>query len=32
MAETLKARVTGLEPGFYVETLRRIAQGEIEFP
>lgn len=28
-AETLEARVTSLEPGFFVETLRRIAAGEI---
>lgn len=28
-AETLEARVTALEPGFFVETLRRIAAGEI---
>ena len=28
-AETLEARVTALEPAFYVETLRRIARGEI---
>ncbi|THD63019.1 phosphoribosylglycinamide formyltransferase [Phenylobacterium sp.] len=28
-AETLEARVTGLEPGFFVETLSRIAAGEI---
>ena len=28
-AEGLEARVTALEPQFYVETLRRIAQGEI---
>ncbi|HEY3951600.1 formyltransferase family protein [Phenylobacterium sp.] len=27
--ESLEARVTGLEPGFFVETLRRIAAGEI---
>jgi phosphoribosylglycinamide formyltransferase-1 len=27
--ETLEARVTGLEPAFFVETLRRIATGEI---
>jgi phosphoribosylglycinamide formyltransferase 1 len=31
-AESLQARVTGLEPAFYVETLRRIAQGEIALP
>jgi phosphoribosylglycinamide formyltransferase-1 len=28
-AETLEARVTGLEPAFFVETLGRIARGEI---
>jgi phosphoribosylglycinamide formyltransferase-1 len=28
-AETLEARVTALEPEFYVETLRRIAEGAI---
>lgn len=28
-AESLEARVTGLEPGFFVETLSRIARGEI---
>ena len=28
-AETLEARVTALEPGFFVDTLRRIAAGEI---
>jgi phosphoribosylglycinamide formyltransferase 1 len=27
--ESLEARVTGLEPGFFVETLCRIAEGEI---
>jgi phosphoribosylglycinamide formyltransferase-1 len=27
--ESLEARVTGLEPGFFVETLGRIAKGEI---
>jgi phosphoribosylglycinamide formyltransferase 1 len=27
--ESLEARITGLEPGFFVETLRRIARGEI---
>ena len=30
-AETLEARVTALEPAFFVETLRRIAGGEIVF-
>nr|MEA2796881.1 phosphoribosylglycinamide formyltransferase 1 [Phenylobacterium sp.] len=28
-AESLEARVTALEPGFFVETLGRIARGEI---
>ena len=28
-AAALEARVTSLEPGFYVETLRRIAEGAI---
>jgi phosphoribosylglycinamide formyltransferase-1 len=28
-AETLEARVTALEPAFFVETLRKIAAGEI---
>jgi phosphoribosylglycinamide formyltransferase-1 len=28
-AETLEARVTALEPGFFVNTLRRIANGDI---
>ena len=27
--QTLEARVTALEPGFFVQTLRRIADGEI---
>ena len=27
--ESLEARVTGLEPAFFVETLRRIAEGQI---
>jgi phosphoribosylglycinamide formyltransferase-1 len=31
-AETLEARVTALEPQFYVETLRRIAEGSIVLP
>jgi phosphoribosylglycinamide formyltransferase-1 len=31
-AETLEARVTGLEPEFFVETLRRIASGELVLP
>jgi len=31
-AESLEARVTALEPGFYVETLRAIAEGKIPMP
>jgi phosphoribosylglycinamide formyltransferase-1 len=31
-AETLEARVTAVEPQFYVETLRRIAEGAIVLP
>ncbi|MGH6908579.1 MAG: phosphoribosylglycinamide formyltransferase [Phenylobacterium sp.] len=31
-AETLEARVTGLEPAFFVETLQRIAQGVLKLP
>jgi phosphoribosylglycinamide formyltransferase-1 len=31
-AESLEARVTALEPQFYVETLRRIAEGELLLP
>ena len=31
-AEALEARVTALEPAFYVETLQRIASGELELP
>jgi len=31
-AESLEARVTGLEPDFFVETLRRIAQGALALP
>ena len=31
-AEMLEARVTALEPEFYVETLRRIAEGAISLP
>ena len=31
-AETLEARVTGLEPAFFVETLQRIARGELALP
>jgi phosphoribosylglycinamide formyltransferase-1 len=30
--ETLQGRVTALEPAFYVETLRQIAEGEIALP
>jgi phosphoribosylglycinamide formyltransferase-1 len=29
-AETLEARIKGLEPAFYVETLQRIASGALE--
>jgi phosphoribosylglycinamide formyltransferase-1 len=31
-AETLEARITALEPEFYVETLRRISQGALSLP
>ncbi len=31
-AETLEARVTALEPGFFVETLRDIALGRLSLP
>ena len=31
-AETLEARVTALEPQFYVETLQRIARGALSLP
>ena len=31
-AETLEARVTALEPSFFVETLGRIASGELTLP
>jgi phosphoribosylglycinamide formyltransferase-1 len=31
-AESLEARVTALEPAFFVETLQRIARGELELP
>jgi len=31
-AEALQARVTAQEPGFFVDTLRRIAEGEIVLP
>lgn len=31
-AEALEARVKGLEPGFFVETLRRLASGALTLP
>ena len=31
-AESLEARVTALEPAFFVETLRGIAEGALELP
>ena len=31
-SETLESRVTSLEPQFYVETLRQIAEGSIVLP
>jgi phosphoribosylglycinamide formyltransferase-1 len=31
-AETLEARITAMEPGFFVETLQRIVAGEIKLP
>ncbi|MBS0491583.1 MAG: phosphoribosylglycinamide formyltransferase [Proteobacteria bacterium] len=31
-AETLEARVAAMEPGFFVETLARIAAGELRLP
>jgi phosphoribosylglycinamide formyltransferase-1 len=31
-AETLEARVTALEPAFFVETLGRIAEGSLKLP
>jgi len=31
-AESLEARVTGLEPDFFVETLKRIAEGALALP
>jgi phosphoribosylglycinamide formyltransferase-1 len=31
-AASLEARLTALEPGFFVETLRRIAIGELRLP
>jgi len=31
-ADSLEARITALEPGFFVETLQRIAAGELVLP
>jgi phosphoribosylglycinamide formyltransferase-1 len=31
-AETLEARVRAAEPGFFVETLQRLARGDLELP
>jgi phosphoribosylglycinamide formyltransferase-1 len=31
-AEDLEARVRAVEPGFFVETLRKISRGEISLP
>lgn len=31
-AETLEARITAMEPGFYVETLQAIADGRLRLP
>jgi phosphoribosylglycinamide formyltransferase-1 len=31
-AQTLEARVRALEPGFFVETLRRLTEGELVLP
>lgn len=31
-AETLEARVTAIEPAFYLETVQRIASGELKLP
>ena len=31
-AEALEARVTAMEPGFFLETLQRIANGELRLP
>jgi phosphoribosylglycinamide formyltransferase-1 len=31
-ADSLEARVTALEPGFFVETLQRIAAGDLVLP
>lgn len=31
-AESLEARITALEPAFFVETLRRIADGDLTLP
>ncbi|HEY9233515.1 MAG TPA: formyltransferase family protein [Phenylobacterium sp.] len=30
--ESLEARVTAMEPGFFIDTLRRIAAGDLELP
>jgi phosphoribosylglycinamide formyltransferase-1 len=30
--ETLESRVRALEPGFFVETLQRIARGDLDLP
>jgi phosphoribosylglycinamide formyltransferase-1 len=31
-ADSLEARITALEPAFFVETLRRIADGDLILP
>lgn len=31
-AESLEARITAMEPGFFVQTLKRIVGGELELP
>ncbi len=31
-AESLETRITSLEPGFFLETLKRIASGELQLP
>jgi phosphoribosylglycinamide formyltransferase-1 len=31
-AETLEARVRAAEPGFFVETLQRLARGDLRLP
>lgn len=31
-ADSLEAKVTALEPAFFVETLRRIADGDLALP